>query len=269
MRKLIILLLLTLLAFSGCKSKEMEEDYIARVNEEQLSIEEFKASFSESEWGSMDDRAKEKFVDEWVDLTLLAQECDRQGISELPIIQERIKHSVKKIKANTLIAAELRNLPTSEEELFSYYQLHKAEYRRENKEYKYQRIKVNSEDELSKITAKLRKGSKVKDLAIQYSKEAAGKNGGYMGFVSEKLVNAEFWAVLESLEQYNWKSLESGGAFYILRWYEKRELEIEMPFSDVRVEIEEKFRSENKQERYNSLKRKLDNASIIEKKYKF
>lgn len=269
MRNLILLFLITISAISGCNKKAEAEDYIARVNKEYLSLDEFKATFSDAEWGELDNSSKEKYLDEWVSLTLLAQECDKKGLSKLPIIQKRMKNCVKKIKANAVIAAELLSNPTSEEELFSYYQLHKAEYRKESKEYKYQRIMIKDKSRLEKITKKLHEGAKFKDLAIQYSEESAGRNGGYMGFVSENQVSGKIWETLEALEQYNWKSVKSNEVFYLLRWYEKRELEIEMPFSDVKAEIDLKFQSESRQEKFNRLKKKLDNSSIIEKKYFF
>ncbi|MCF7918342.1 MAG: peptidylprolyl isomerase [Candidatus Cloacimonetes bacterium] len=268
MRKLLYLLLIIILAVSGCKAKK-DMDYIARVNDEVLTLEEFKASFGEAEWKKLDDRAKEKYIDEWVNLSLLSQECDRKGLSSSPVIQERIRISAKKIKANALIASELREIPSSEEEQFSYYQLHHTEYRKKSKEYNYQRILIKDKQKLEEVADKLRSGLKFKDMAKEYSEEAAGRKGGYMGFATENSISSDIWQALESLEQYRWKSLEYKGGFMILRWYEKRELDIEMPFSDVRDEICEKLSAQNRQDKFDRLKKELEDSSIIEKKFIF
>lgn len=267
-RKLIFVIIAVILAFSGCK-KEVKENYVARVNEEKLTEEEFRSAFNEDKWREMTDSQKETYLDEWIRLTLLAQECDKQGISDQPVIKNRITSSSKKIKANSLIAYELSSIQVSEEELLSFYNLHKNDYRKRNKEYKYQRIFVKDKSLLDDISEELRNGVKFKELAIKHSEEPEGKNGGYMGFVSENNVSSDIWNTLESLNQYNWKSLEYKDGFLIVRWYEKHDAEIEMPFSDIRPEIEKIYRSENQKDRYNELIENLQENSIIEKRLTF
>lgn len=265
-RKLILVIFAIIVAISGCVKEVEEEDYVALVNDEKLTEQEFRSAFSEEQWANMSEDDKEDHLDEWIRLTLLAQECDNQGISEMPEIKRRLSSSEKKIKANALIASELNSIKVSEEELLSFYNLHKNEYRVRSKEYKYQRIFVKGQEKLDEVIKELRAGSKFKDMAIKYSEEPAGRNGGYMGFVAESGVDEEIWNILESLEKYRWKSMLYKDGFLLIRWYEKIDAEIELPFSDVRKEIEKKYREENQKDKYDALLLKLQENSVLEKR---
>jgi len=261
------LLFLIILVLSSCPGQKKENNYLAKVNDERLTYEEFKSSFDDETWNTMSRREKEDHIQEWVTLTSLAQKCDETGISDMPLIRERIKNATKKLKANTLIANQLSTIKTTEEELLDYYHIHKSEYLKKITEYKYQRILITDADKFSEAVKYLKTGVTFKEAAQKYSEEAAGKSGGYMGFVSEIQVEPEIWKTLNELKQYKWKSVKIGEKYYLLRWYDKRTATIEKNFSELKDVLRKKLRQEKRDEKYKELMQEIERNYDVEINY--
>lgn len=260
-----IYLFLIIILFAGCQSKDVDNrEYLAKVNDEYLYYDDFKASFIEEDWLKMEDEEKEKYIEEWVQLTVLAQSCDKEGYSNLPQIRAKLDNADKKIRANTFIAHRLNSIKFSEDDLFNYYQLHKQDYQKELIEYKYQRIVIKELSKFNQAVAELKNDTSFKTVAIKYSTDAAGKNGGYMGYVSKKDVDIQIWNTLTELERYKWKSLKIGDEFLIVRWYEKRNAKIIENFSDVKDDIEKRYLIESRNEAYDELMNEVETSFDIE-----
>ncbi|MCF7911015.1 MAG: peptidyl-prolyl cis-trans isomerase [Candidatus Cloacimonetes bacterium] len=265
--KSLIFILLFLVLLPGCERKLEEREYLAKVNEETLSQEEFEASFSEDEWQEMSRKEKEQHLQEWVNLTALAQKCDMEKLSEVGVIRARINSAVKKIKANTVIANHLNNIKITEEELFNYYQLHKREYLKEIREYKYQRIVISDETAFRAAIEELKSEKKFKEVAKDYSETSEGSTGGYMGFASKGDMEAEVWNTLEGLEQYRWKSVQIADKYYLLRWYEKREASIEKNYAELKESLRTELLKEKQDDEYQEIMKDIELNFDIEIKY--
>jgi len=265
--KRVIFILFIVLLLLGCESKIDEESYLAKVNDEILSPEDFEALFTVEAWKKMGRKEKEQHLQEWVNLTALAQKCDQEKFSEVTFIRGRIDNAVKKIKANTVIANQLNKIKITEEELFNYYQLHKRKYLKEIKEYKYQRIVVSEETTFQAAVQELKSDKKFKEVAKVYSESSEGSTGGYMGFASKGDVDINIWNTLEELEQYRWKSVKIAENYYLLRWYEKREATIEMNYGELKESLREKLLKEKKDDKYEKIMKEIGINFDIEINY--
>ncbi len=255
---LIFLLVFTL--FSCVKIEE--KDIIAQVNEIELTMDDFKANFTDKEWGILTVEEKKEFIQDWVQLTLLAQEADLLEISQLPEVKEKIKSAELNIKANALIAAKLADVKISEDELFNYYKLHKSEYQKSHKEYKVQRIFTKDETKLPEILEAI-KNTSFKDAAIEFSEESAGKSGGYIGFLSQKKSNVNIWNALSSLQKHHFKSVKTARGLYVLRYYDTRTIQEDMTFLEIKDDIRKTVTKHKKTELFNNLIKELKNKSEI------
>jgi len=255
------------LLLCSCLKEEIEDDYVAKVNNEYLRFDEFKSMFDETKWAEMNRKDKENYLREWVNLTSLAQKCDEAKITELPIIQQKINNSTKKIKANALIAKRLNELIINEEDIFNYYQLHKRAYQKRITEYKYQRIVISDEDKFKQAVDELKEGNNFKEVAIKYSDEPAGRTGGYMGFASAGDVAQEIWDTLETLDQHRWKSVKLDDKFYLLRWYEKREADIEKTYAEIKDSLKILLIEERNNEKYAEILKEIEYEYDIEINY--
>ena len=255
------LILIFVITLFSCVQTE-EEDIIAQVNEIKLTMDEFKANFSDDEWGILTIEEKKEFIQDWVQLTLLAQEADLLEISLSPKIEEKIKSAKINIKANALIATKLAEITISEDELFNYYKIHKSEYQISLKEYKVQRIFTKDKEKLKGILEAI-KTTSFKDAAIEYSEESSGKSGGYIGFLSKKNANENIWNALTSLQKFHYTSTETSRGFYVLRYYDTRIVKTDKTFLEVKDEIIEAVNKKKKEEVYNNLIKELKNKSEI------
>jgi peptidyl-prolyl cis-trans isomerase C len=255
------LILIFLITLFSCVQTE-EEDIVAQVNDTKLTMDEFKANFSDYEWNILTVEEKKEFIQDWVQLTLLAQEADLLEISQSPKIKEKIKSAKINIKANALIAIKLAEITISEDELFNYYKIHKSEYQISFKEYKVQRIFTKDKAKLKGILDAI-KTTSFKDAATEYSEEAAGKNGGYIGFLSKKNANENIWNTLTSLQKYHYKSVETIRGFYVIRFYDTRIVKTDKTFLEVKDKIIESVDKKKKEEVYNNLIKELKNKSEI------
>ena len=258
--KKFIILILAITLFS-CVSTE-EENIVAQVDEIKLTMDEFKANFSDNEWDILTAEEKKEFILDWVQLTLLAQEADALEISQSSKIKERIKAAEINIKANALIATKLADVTISEDELFNYYKIHKSEYKISHKEYKVQRIFTKDEAKLKGILDAI-KNTSFKDAAIEYSEESAGKNGGYIGFISKKNAHENIWNALISLQKHYYKSVETNRGFYVLRFYDTRIVYTNKTFLEVKDKISKTVTKKKKEDLFENLIKELKNKSEI------
>lgn len=114
-----VLLLACLMLFGiGCKKdKQPQGTILAQVGDDKLYEESFKSVFSEEEWASMDSETRKKYVQDWVNLTLLAQESKRAGLDNSLEVKQKLDFATKKVKANALIADRMADLEISEDAL--------------------------------------------------------------------------------------------------------------------------------------------------------
>ncbi len=254
------ILLIPILLLS-CVHQE-DEGIIAQVNDDKLTIEELKANFTDDEWENFPNEEKHEFVQDWIQLTLLSQEADKLGLSELPQIKAKIETAEKSVKSNTLLAQKLSEIKISEEDLFNYYKLHKSKYQKSHQEYKVQRILITDELKLGEIKYEI-KNSSFAEAAKKYSEEKAGENGGYIGFVSEKSTNNNIWNALRSLQKHRYKTVETNQGYFILRYYDTRTVYEEKPFLEVSNSIRKIVLENRKDEVFNNLIEELKKKSEI------
>lgn len=257
MLRTISLLMLVLMLFS-CNQTNDKNYVIAKVNEEKLLLDDFKANFSDQKWDELTKDQKEKIIQDWIRITLLAQEAENLGLSDQQSIKNKIETAEKNILANALIAQRMAEIKITDEDLFNYYRLHKNNYQKSHKEYKVQRIFVETEALLDSVRKKIKRSS-FQDAAKKYSQESAGANGGYLGFVSQKDITADQWNVLSSLKKYHYQSVKSQEGFYVIRFYDERNVQTEKTFVEVEDEIRSILIKMKKQDAFDNL---LENIKL-------
>ncbi len=259
MKKIPFLLLLIIL-FS-C-NKETNETIVAKVNNDKLTLSEFKARFSQSYWNRMKDSEKKKYINDWIQLTLFAQEADRLKLSKTPEVKAKLDNAVKNIKSNALLAYKLSQINVAEDDLLTYYKLHKKDFREKVLQYKIQRILVKDPTRLAFIRQELEE-KPFSYCAKKYSDESLGKNGGYMGYVSKRDIDKTMWNEVTSLKRNHYKTLKADKGYYIIRWTDKREKFIPKEFSRVKQKIKEIVLQQKREEYINKLLKELKSKSEI------
>jgi parvulin-like peptidyl-prolyl isomerase len=210
----------------------------------------------------MKDSEKKKYINDWIQLTLFAQEADRLKLSKTPEVKAKLDNAVKNIKSNALLAYKLSQINVAEDDLLTYYKLHKKDFREKVLQYKIQRILVKDPTRLAFIRQELEE-KPFSYCAKKYSDESLGKNGGYMGYVSKRDIDKTMWNEVTSLKRNHYKTLKADKGYYIIRWTDKREKFIPKEFSRVKQKIKEIVLQQKREEYINKLLKELKSKSEI------
>jgi hypothetical protein len=261
--------LLGALLFAGCgKSGEPEQPkghVIARVDNSALTLEEIRSAYGEAEWNQLSPQEQREQVQNWVNLTILAKEADNLDLAKDPGMQLRIETAEKKIKANTLMSKKFSVAEPTDAEIQVWYQAHTDQFVSPDTQYKIQRVFTRSRPRAEQALNEFRSGTGFREVAISYSEEAGGRNGGFMGFQTAADYSPEAWKTIISLEQNQAEIVPIDTGYYVIRWYEKQSATaVTKSFDEVKGEIRTRLIQEKKEAMLDSLLDKLKTKSEIE-----
>lgn len=257
MKKVTFILILMAILLISCNKPDRKQDILAEVNGETLSLSAFTATFAEGEWESMNAAQKRRFVEDWVNLTLLAQEADATHLSDDPALKERIDFASKKVKANALIADRLSKIRISEDQLFSYFRVHQAEFQKPSLMYNIQRINLPDKMTAEKVLQQINQGMDFMQALRSYSVESTEENAGMMGFVEFSSPDSLFWLAARDLLPEKAGIVTKDEKWYVIRYTDTKESDKEASFEEHRAEIRRKILLEKQDEVYQSLLREI------------
>ncbi len=250
---LILPVLITICGLISCQRSTGESKKLAQVGNEILYEADFKANFSSDEWQNLSAENRKKYIEQWVNITLMAQEAEKMGFNKEEAIKQRIEYASKKILANALIASRMAELRISEDDMFNYYRLHLGEFQKPIQEYKIQRIFVYDRNKIDRIKMEIRSGLAFGTAVGIYSEERLRDTGGFMGFVTNTGIDSVFWDVARNLKQGELGLVERDEGYYIIRQYEERSAVGEAGFEMFKDEIRKRILQERRQEVYEDL----------------
>lgn len=253
-----LLSLLLLIAILGCKKqKEDASPLVAQVAKEALHENAFRSTFSDEQYQALSAQERKKYVEDWVNLTLMAQEADAIGLSDTPAVRQKIDYATKKMKANALISQRMSQIQVSENELFNYYRIHQAEFAGKILEYNVQRIYLTSSDLVAGLISRLNAGLDFDEAVRANSRENLRLESGRMGFVNPLGADSLFWTKARELKESEAGSFEADGGWYIIRWTESRQSDQDAGFEEFKPEIRERILAERQSQVYQDLLREL------------
>ncbi|MDY0151215.1 MAG: peptidylprolyl isomerase [Candidatus Cloacimonas sp.] len=257
MKKTLLLSLLFLLAIMACHKKEEKGIALASVNAETLYLENFKATFGVGEWDSLTPNLRKKYIEDWVNLSILAQYADEQGLSKERAVRQRMIYAAKKVKANALIARKLAEVQVSEDQLFNYFRVHQGEFQKNAEEYSIQRIALPDKINAENVLGQLNRGMVFSEAVQHYSTEELKSKAGMMGFVAAASADSSFWLAARNLPENGFGIVSKDQLWYVFRITEHRISAQEANFEDYRADIKRKILLEKQDEVYNDLLREI------------
>ncbi len=257
------IIVIILLSLSACSLFEKKGEIVAQVGKETLTMEEFKVNFSEAEFNALSNEQKREYIQQWINLTLLAQEAEKQGLGSEEAVKNQIRYAEKKVLGNALISARLQAERISEEDLFKYYRVHQGDFIQPLMNYKVQRIYVSDASLAAKVRQEIINGLRFEDAAKIYSLETLGQNGGYAGTVTPNDADSTFWQAVSKVKLYDIVTLQKDNGYYILRSYEEEQGTGEAGFDGLKDEIKRRILDERRKQVYDNLLRELKSKSDV------
>ena len=252
MKKYIIIFIASILLFS-CEKKEEKGIALAQVDKEVLYLEDFKSTFSLEDWDNLSPEQRKKYIEDWVNLTLLSQYADSKGLDKDKAVKQKISYATKKVKANALIAKRLSQIEVSEDQLFNYFRLHQGEFKKNAVEYNIQRIALVDKISAENVLQQLNQGMNFAEAVQRYSTEELKYRGGYMGMVSSNGPDSLFWLKAREIKENEYGLVYKEPTWYVFRVLETKETLQEANFDDYRAEIKRKYLLEKQDQVYQDL----------------
>ncbi|MFA5498928.1 MAG: peptidylprolyl isomerase [Candidatus Cloacimonadia bacterium] len=258
-----ILILSTVLLLQSCGKKGAKDsEIVAKVNNDVLTLQSLHSLNDDSEIG-FNGKSQQKVIEDWIKLTVLAQEAQLLGLDKQEEIQNKIKYAEKKILANVYLSQVIDNIEVGEKELFNYYQIHKSRYTGDVETYRIQRILVDTNDEADSLSAAINdKLITFAEAARQFSKESIGRNSGFVDFLTPEEIGP-LWDKLEKAGQFRWIKERANNGYYLVRFTERRNRKMDRPFTEVRDILKEEIIEEKKKDAIEQAVDRLINKAEI------
>jgi parvulin-like peptidyl-prolyl isomerase len=298
MKRYDFLFILPMVLFSlwGCGPWEggLPERVLARVNEEQITVDEFDQEFKElilepgNEAKGADLRdLKEAYLDQVIERKILVQEARRSGMKVSPEELNQAISEIKKdypgeefgeklgvrgmildewkVRLEEKILAEkmIRSVhhyggEIDEKEALQYYETHLASFQLPQK-VRARQIVVADGEEAIQILKRLKKGGNFEKIAMEKSLGPEKANGGDLGYFSRGERPTEFDYVFTMEVGTISEVIKSPYGYHIFRLEEKKEAR-QISFEEAKLGILQELREKKGEEEYQrwlkALKRK-------------
>jgi peptidyl-prolyl cis-trans isomerase C len=157
---------------------------VATVNGQKIQAETFDV-FVQAVTGKPASAAtpeqKSQVLDQLIDMTIVAQAGEKEGLQNDPATKARISLLTTQIIAQAATEKYLKSHPVSESEVKADYDAQVASM---PMEYKAQHILVDTKEKAEEIIKELDAGADFSKLAAKDSKDPSGKSGGDLGWFS-------------------------------------------------------------------------------------
>lgn len=205
----IVLLLILLISISQCQKKN--DRIVAQVNGEKLYESEFYSLFTKEEWQDISQEEKDKIIKEWIEITLLAKEAEKQGLDNDSDVKFNIKYSRKTILSNKILANKLEKINATEDEIFKYYNLNRNLYMKEVTSYKIQKFIVRNWAIADSAIKSFNGGEAFYTIAKNFGRNYVVKT------VQESDVSSALWKLLSGMKEWNVRIINDNGKLNIVQ----------------------------------------------------
>ena len=167
----ILLISLLITQLISCSSDE-EQNIIAKVNHEQLSLAEMALMFPQ--FTALDSLQKSLLVENWIRETLLAQEAEKNLIHRDPVFNYRVDTYRRRLLADKQLDVLLKNKGNiNRAEIEAYYQKNLASFSRQSNEFFGFHVLLPTKDEARDLEKAIENGDleKKQSLVAMHPKE--------------------------------------------------------------------------------------------------
>jgi peptidyl-prolyl cis-trans isomerase C len=198
-----------------------------------------------------------------VDAPLAALEAKARGYEQRPEIAEEVKRHREKLMLGALYADfVLKGVVVPEEDVKAAYERHRKDLMTPEKR-RVAHIVVASEDEAKGLKKRLDAGESFADLAKEKSTDAeSAKQGGDLGFVTEKQVPPDFKAILALKEGEVGEPLKTKFGWHLVK-ITKIEAPRPLTFEEAKEDVKKRLTDDRNRAKRDVWVKKLREASTI------
>jgi peptidyl-prolyl cis-trans isomerase C len=241
----------------GADSAEVE--VLAEINGETITARELDQLVSQQTQGQSEipPPQRRQFLEEIINLMLLAQAGDAAGIDENPDVAAQLNNDRRRTLAQGFVRQLTETEPVAESVLRDRYdEIYGGEAPRE---YKARHILVSDGEQAAALIDRLDSGEAFVELAGQYSEDGTSRDGGDLGWFAPGDMVEPFSAAVAELEpgEVTDEPVETRFGFHVIRLDDTRETDAPA-FSDVAGQLRMSIVNERIQAELGSLREEAD-----------
>ncbi|HEX7707276.1 MAG TPA: peptidyl-prolyl cis-trans isomerase [Thermoanaerobaculia bacterium] len=234
-RRIILLLLTSAIALSGCKRVSIPPDVVARINDRMVTLADFKRYLERNagtDLAQLTPEVASAMLDQYLEEVILSEHAARNGV-EVPA--ERIAAAVRteagvtvvekrdEMRRERLVSDLATAIPdATDAEVQAYYEKEQAEFR-SGESVRVRQILVRDEALAREILQKLKTGAEFGELSAEHSLAPNAKRGGEIGFVYRGELPKLFEERIFALEPGELSEvIQTDNSFHVFRIDEKR-----------------------------------------------
>lgn len=235
------------LTIAGCQQEEAPEqaagrspagEAVAHVNGEPISKRMFEFHLAHRTGGQAhlaQPEQREELLKELIDMTLLAQEAAREGLTDDEEVAARLENVRSAVLAQALVEDMLQQQPDDAAIQAEYDQRFGGE---QQVEYHARHILVEDKAKAEALIAKLDKGADFAKLAEENSTGPTGPNGGDLGWFQPQQMVPPFAEAVQKLEpgSYGQAPVETQFGWHVIKLEETRPV-APPPLDEVREQL--------------------------------
>lgn len=213
---------------------------VATVNGQKIAAETFDV-FVQAVTGKPASEAapeqKTQVLDQLIDMTIVAQAAEKEGLQNDPATKARISLLTTQILAQAATEKYLKAHPVSDTEVKADYDTQVANI---PMEYKAQHILVDTKEQAEAIIKELDGGADFAKLAAKDSKDPSGKTGGDLGWFSLQSMVKPFSDAVAALKkgETTQQPVETQYGWHVIRLEDTRTPTVPA-FDDVKQQVEQ------------------------------
>lgn len=236
------------------------ETVLAEVNGEAITERQLNQIIAQQTQGASEvpPAQREQFLEEVINLTVLAQAASEQGLADDPALQAQLENTRRTALAQALVRSLSTSEPISEQALQARYD---AEYGSGQLEYRARHILVDNAALAADLASQIRDdGADFAALAAEHSRDGSGANGGDLGWFTASDMVAPFADAVQALDvnEVSETPVETRFGWHVIQVNEVREREAP-PLAQVQSELRMAIVNERIQSAIEDLR---DGASI-------
>ena len=186
--------------------------------------------------GNISPAQREQFLQEVINLTVLAQAAAEQGMADDPALQAQLENTRRTALAQAYVRTLSTNDPISEAALIERYE---AEYADGQLEYRASHILVDDRSQAETLIGRIQnEGADFAELAAEFSRDGSAANGGDLGWFAPADMVAPFSEAVQQIQvsEISETPVETQFGWHVVRVDEVREREAP-PIDQVQSEL--------------------------------
>lgn len=233
-------------------------DTVATVNDEVITQEDVDAYVKENNMGEAAEKNRDRIIDQIVVQELVYQDAEARDLADTQAVKEQLAKARRNILVSAAVQNYLNDHPITEAELKAAYDQQLPSLKQQ--EFKARHILVKTEAEAKDLIAQLDDGADFAELAKEHSTGPTGKNGGSLGWFSERQMVPKFTAAVRAMQAgtYSREPVQTQFGWHVIKLEDTRQAE-PPKFEQIKPQLEQLLQRQRVEQYIGDLR---DEASI-------